>query len=157
MYKRQLYNRLPYKYLPQLLWKYAAIVSTDSLNYFPVKDGVSKYFSPYTIMKKRHLNYAEHCVAPFGQYVQAYQENDPKNTPVPRTMDGLYLRPTTDRQRGHEILNLATGHVVVRPHVWKMPITESIIKMVDDIAIRQEQKSLKITGRNEQVLSLIHI
>ena len=39
-------HRLPYKKIPKTMLKYLAMVQTSQLNLFPVKGGVSKYFSP---------------------------------------------------------------------------------------------------------------
>jgi len=63
-------------------------------------------------------------VAPFGSFVQAYEERNPKNNNTPQTMDAIYLRPTSGRQRGHEVINLMTGQVVVRPQITKILITD---------------------------------
>ena len=44
---RAIYHDLPYKNLPEIMWKYLAMVATDSLNWFPARGGISKYYSPY--------------------------------------------------------------------------------------------------------------
>ena len=46
------------------------------------------------------------------------------------------------------MINLTTGQVIVRPRVTKVPITDRVIKIVEEVAQRQKMKSLKITGRN---------
>ena len=40
----------------------------------------------------------------FGSYVQANHEPNPKNTTAPRTLDAIYLRPTSNIQGGHELM-----------------------------------------------------
>jgi len=54
---------------------YLTMVQTHQLNYFPVKGGVSKYYSPRTILADLPLDYEKHCMVPFGAYVQANHES----------------------------------------------------------------------------------
>ena len=103
-------------------------------------------------IRDSQLDYNTDFVTPFGSFVQAYEERNPKNNNTPRTIDAIYLRPTSDMQRGHEVINLATGQVVVRPRVTKIPITERVIKTVEEVAERQKMKSLKVTGRNKTLI-----
>ena len=109
---RAAYHNLPYKHLPKVMWRKLAMLCTDQLNYFPAKGGVSAYFSPYTLMTGKQLDYNKHCQIPFGQYVQANDEPNPTNTNAPRTLDCIYLRPTNNIQGGHELMDLATGRVI---------------------------------------------
>ena len=51
------YYRLPYNWLPKVLIKQLALISVDKLNIFPVKGGVSSYYSPNMIMKGKGLDY----------------------------------------------------------------------------------------------------
>ena len=48
---RATYHRLPYKAMPRVMLKYMAMVFVHKLNIFPVKGGVSPYYSPHMIMK----------------------------------------------------------------------------------------------------------
>ena len=121
---RATYHDLPYRNLPEIMWKYLVMITTNSLNWFPAKGGVSKYYSPHMLLRQQQLNYNTNFVAPFGSFVQAYEERNPKNNNTPQTIDAIYLRPTSDRQRGHKVINLTTGQVVVRPRVMKIPITD---------------------------------
>ena len=74
------YHRLPYNRLPLILVKPLALISTNMLNMFPVKGGVSSYYSPHMIMQGRKLDYNKHCQVPFGAYVQVNNEPDFTNT-----------------------------------------------------------------------------
>ena len=95
---RAAYHHLPYKALPKIMIRYLAMTSASKLNLFPVKGGVSKYYSPNVIMSQRSLNYEKDCAHPYGAYVQANNNNDPTNTHVPRTLDAVYLRPARNVQ-----------------------------------------------------------
>ena len=129
--------------------KYLAMVSTNQLNYFPVKGGISKHYSPHLLMKKRDLKYRD-CEHPFGTYVQANQENQPTNDNQPRTIDGIYLRKINDKHHGHEVMNLETGAVITCARVWEIPIAPLIIKAVESLGEKQGVKTLKIVGKNKQ-------
>ena len=145
---RATYHRLPYKNMPRIMWEYLVFVSTAQLNWFPVKGGVSKYYSPHHLLKKRQLNYKRHFVVPFGSYVQANEENNPTNDNRPRSLDAIYLRPSSDRQGGHDLMHLATGELITRQRVWKLPITDRVISAVHALARRQGMKSLKIKDKH---------
>jgi len=103
------YHNLPYNKIPRLMLKYLAMVSCHQLNLFPAKGGVSPYLSPHVILGGFNLDYNKHCQIPFGTYVQVNQENNPKNTLAPRTIDAIYLRPMQNVQGGHEFMDLNTG------------------------------------------------
>jgi hypothetical protein len=145
---RTTYHNLPYKAVPRIMLKYLAMVSTHQLNLFPAKGGVSAYLSPFMIMTGRNLDFAKHCQVPFGTYVQANQENDPTNTLAPRTINAIYLRPMTNLQGGHEVMNLHTGQVITRNRIWERPLTDLVIQTVESMAAEQGGTSLKLSGRN---------
>jgi hypothetical protein len=111
---RTAYHNLPYETIPKIMLKYLSMVSTNQLNLFPAKGGVSAYLSPHVIITGRNLDFDKHCQVPFGSHVQVNQENDPTNTQAPRTIDAIYLRPMKNRQGGHEVMNLMTGQVITR-------------------------------------------
>ena len=127
------YYRLPYNWLPRVLVKQLALVSVDMLNVFPVKGGVSSYYSPNMIMKGKGLDYKKHCQIPFGAYVQV--NNDPrfKNTFSPRALDAIYVKPNGNAQGGHTVMDLNSGKLIDRPRVIEVPITPTIIKAVERI------------------------
>ena len=72
------YHRLPYRNIPKLMLQTLAKLATRQLNFFPAKNGVSAYFSPYMLLNKRSLDYSSHCRFAFGSYVQAYHEEHKK-------------------------------------------------------------------------------
>ena len=100
-----IYHNLPYKNLPEIMWKYLVMIATNSLNWFLARGGVSKYYSPHTLLRQQQLDYNTNFVAPFGLFVQAYEERNPKNNNTPQTINAIYLRPTSDRQRGDKVIN----------------------------------------------------
>jgi hypothetical protein len=90
---RAAYHRLPYKAIPQIMINYLAMIQANQLNLFPVKGGVSKYYSSRMILNQTNLDYTKHCVVPFGAYVQANHESTKTSSNVTRTLDVIYLRP----------------------------------------------------------------
>ena len=87
---RSLYHYLPYANMPRIMIKAGLEEVTMKLNCVVPKEGVSKQYSPYTILHKRPLDYQKHCKYAHGTYVQAEDEFHPKNTMRARTMDAIY-------------------------------------------------------------------
>ena len=149
---RTAHHRLPYKVIPKIMIRYLVMESTRKLNLFPVKGGVSTYYSPQTIMTNRAVDYEKECTAEFGAYVQASNETTPTNDNVARTIDGIYLRPTRNQQGGHEFMNLTTGQAATRRKITVIPVTRTIITTVEKMAERQGIKSLKFTDRQGRLI-----
>eukprot|EP00980_Cylindrotheca_fusiformis_P014978 scaffold4100_cov63-Cylindrotheca_fusiformis.AAC.1 len=130
------------------------MVSTRNINMFPAKGGISSHYSPHMILSHRNIDFKKHCQIEFGSYVQASQENDPTNTNRARTIDGIYLCPVNNIQGGHEIMDLSTGRVIVRPKVIEvpvtLPVTQTVINRVEKMAEDQGYKSLKFSDRNKR-------
>jgi len=103
------------------------------------------------ILGGRDYDFNKHCLIPFGAYVQAYQENSPKNTNAPRTIDAIYLRPTNNMQGGHELMDLNSGRVITRPRVFEIPVTPIVIRAVEAMAEAQGIKSLKLQNRRKTI------
>ena len=135
------YHRLPCKAMPKLMIRFLSMVSTHQLNLFPVKGGISDYFSPHVILAGEDWDYNKHCQVPFGAYVQATIKTT--NANVPRTIDAIYLRPKRNLQGGHEVMNLATGRKVTSMKVTEIPVTPHVIKLVEEMAYKEGFKSLK--------------
>ena len=102
--------------------KELAIWCTNRLNWFPAKNGISKIYSPMTIVQGKTLDYKKDCEIEFGTYVQAHNENKPSNNMVERGIDGIYLRPNENDQGGHMVMNLTTGIVITRNVVTPIPL-----------------------------------
>ncbi len=138
---------LPYKILPKTLVKYMVFEECRSLNLFPAKGGISKDFSPMTIIDRKSLDYNKHCMYPFGAFMQAKDEPNPYNTMASRTIDCIYLRPVLDNvQGGHELYNLGSKQVITRLTVTELPVPDRIIKLVEEIAKQDKMKSFKFVS-----------
>ena len=146
---RAIFHQLPYNKLPKVMLQYLTLICTRQLNYFPAKGGVSNYYSPHVIMTGRDLDYSKHCQIPFGAYVQASQDEHPKNNNKARTIDAIYLQPMTNKQGGHEVMDLNTGRPITRPVVWEVPVTDRVIKAVETMAENEGFKTLKLLKKNK--------
>jgi hypothetical protein len=62
-------------------------------------------YSPRTILYEINLGY-EHFRVPQLAYVLAHDEPEPLNSTQPRAIDGIYMRPLSNAQGGHEIFNV---------------------------------------------------
>ena len=154
---RATYHHLPYAVIPKVMLQYLALTSAAQLNYFPAKGGVSPVFSPYTIMLGRAIDFHKQCMVPFGEYVQAVNNPQPTNTNAPRTIDAIYLMPTTNKQGGHYVMDLTTGRAITRPRVTPVPITPVVIRAVEEMARKQGIKSLKLKNRHGQPFTGDHL
>jgi hypothetical protein len=141
------YHRLPYKALPRQLIRYLVTTQASQLNLFPAKGGISPYYSLRTILGLPPLDYDKHCVVPFGTYVQANHETNQTNSNAVRTIDAIYLWPALNMQGGHELYDLNSNRVITRARVSQIPVTDVVIKAIEQIAEDQGFKSLKFKNR----------
>ena len=118
------------------------MTQTNHLNLVPVKGGISPYYSPRAILGAPVLDYNKHCTIPFGAYVQAKHESEPTNDNTAHTIDCIYLRPCTNLQGGHELMDLNSGRVITRCKVTEIPITKDVIDAVECMA---EKKGFKVS------------
>ena len=132
------YYQIPYTHLPRTIVKYMCIEAAKKLNYFPAKEGISKYYRPRMILHQQNPDFDRHCKYVLGEYVQSHEDEMIKNDNKPRTLDCLYLRPTASNQGGHELLHLGINRVITRNRVTQFPITPSVIKLVHAIAKKED-------------------
>jgi hypothetical protein len=142
-------HRLPYKVLPRALIRYLVTTEVSQLNLFPAKGRILPYYSPRTILGMSVLDYEKHkhCAVPFGAYVQANHETNQTNSNAAWTIDAIYLRPATNMQGGHELYDLNSNRVITRVRVTQIPVTDVVIKAIEQIAEDQGFKSLKFKNR----------
>jgi hypothetical protein len=144
---RAAYHWLPYKALLRQLIRNLVQTQASQLNLFLAKGGISPYYSPRTILGLPTLDYAKHCMVPFGAYMQANHETNQTNSNASRTLDAIYLRPVNSMQGGHEQYDLNSGRVITRARVTQIPITDMVIKAIECIADNQGFKSLKFKNQ----------
>ena len=106
----------------------------NQLNLFPVKGGVSPYYSPQMLLHQMSLDFNKHCTVPFGAYVQANHESTRTSSNTTRMLDAIYLRPAQTQQGGHELMDLNSGQLITRNIVHEIPVTDVVIKAVEAMA-----------------------
>ena len=77
------------------------------------------------------------------------EQPDAHNSQAPHTIDAIYLRPLPGLTNGHRVMNLASGQPLTATKVTELPVTEHVIKSVENLAEEQDIKSLKVTGKNK--------
>jgi hypothetical protein len=119
----------------------------SQLNLFPAKGGISPYYSPRTILGLPVLDYNKHCAVPFGAYIKANHKTNQTNSNAAWTLDAIYLRPALNMQGGHELYDLNSNRVITQARVTQIPVTNVVIKAIEQIAEDQGFKTLKFKNR----------
>ena len=86
---------------------------------------------------------------PFWSYVQASVATD--NTPKARTRSSIYLGQPDNIQGGHLVMSLETGQELSTQRVTVIPTTDLVKQRVEELAYKQNFKSLKFKNRKGQV------
>ena len=76
-------HRLPFTVILRTMIRYLPLKITKNRSMFPRSTGISKYFAPYTILKKKQIDYKKEFSFLFGNYVQAYNQQEPKTIMFP--------------------------------------------------------------------------
>jgi hypothetical protein len=118
---RALRSTLPFKLIPgRMIIELLANVALW-INAFPPSSGVSKTFSPHTIMTGTMLDFNKHCQIPFGAYAELHEDNDVTNTTTERTQPAICLGPKANFQGSYKFLSLKTGKCITRKQFMSYP------------------------------------
>ena len=60
------FHNMPFKRIPKVMIKELSMRVTHLLNIFPAKGGISSYYSPYTILSGKSIDYEKELSIPFG-------------------------------------------------------------------------------------------
>ena len=88
------HSLLPFKMMPQLMLIKMVYNVVKWINVFPLKGGVSKFLSPWTILTGTQLNYVMDCHLPFSSYVQVHEEPNPTNGQESRMVKAICIGPS---------------------------------------------------------------
>jgi hypothetical protein len=136
-------NMLPYETIPKLMVIELMHFCVMWMNSFPVKSRASKKWSPRELVSRHKLDAKLHCKAPFGSYCKVHVDPDITNTMEPRTKWAICLGLTGNRQGSYIFMSLPTGNKIIRRNFTRMPLTESAIKQVKQMAAKDRlQKGL---------------
>ena len=99
-----------------------------------------------TIVTGKTLDYDKHLKYEFGTYVQAHTKNEPTNQMTERAIDRIYLRPNTNRQGSHIVMNLTTGQAITRSNIDVVPLPGTVKEQVEEMALSQGIQLVKFTN-----------
>ena len=84
------------------------------LNAFPPKSGLTKTYSPRTIMTGKYLDWKKTCKLHLGSYIQVYAHKNVTNTIEERTQEAICLGPTGNIQGTYNFFSIHTGKKITR-------------------------------------------
>lgn len=137
---------MPFSAIPRILTEQLGETVTEKLNYFPARNGISEHFSTEQIVEHRNVNFKRDCVAEFGAYVLA-SGGESSNNMTPRSIEGIYMRPTRTQRGGHKLLNLHTKRIITRPKIDVVPVTDQVIARINSWAHEEGIRSLKFFNK----------
>jgi hypothetical protein len=119
------------------------------INAVPPSSGVSKIFSPRTIMTGTALDFNKHFQIPFGAYAEVHEDRNITNTMSERTQPAICLGPTANLQGSYKFLSLRTGKRIACKQFKELPMPDSIIKRVEAMTEREQQdKTITFSDRS---------
>jgi len=75
-----------------------------------------------------------------------------KNDLKQRTLDTLFLTPMKNKQGGYVMLNLATNKEITSTRITQVPITDLVIRTVEELAAQDGMTPLKIENRTRTMI-----
>ena len=99
---------------------------------FPRRSGVSTTLGARTIIEGTIVDYDKHYAVPFGSYCQVHEDRSITNTMLTRTTGAIALYSQGNRQGGYYFLSLSTWKVLARYQWTEIPMTDNVIKAVEN-------------------------
>ncbi|CAJ1935835.1 unnamed protein product [Cylindrotheca closterium] len=118
-----------FKAIPKVLTIALLKHVTKVSNFYPAKEGISKYYSPHMIVRRKPVDFSKECVAEIGSFVQGYGHMT-NNSQQSRMIDGIYLGVNDSIC----YLILIPKKAVTRPYATVLLITKQVIKIVEQMA-----------------------
>jgi len=140
---RSTFNTLPYKKIPRVMVIELLHFCVMWMNSFPVKSGISEKWSPRELVSCTKLDAKLQFRAPFGSYCEMHIDPDITNLLEPRTNWAICMGPMGNLQGGYKFLSLATGKNVTRRKFTEMPVTDVVIKQVEEMAVKDGAMAVK--------------
>ena len=118
------------------------------LNAFPVKSGISTTYSLWKIMNGKILYWAKLFKAEFGSCCEVHKEHSPmtKNrVDYAHTCSAICLGTTSKFQGSYTFLCLKTGKCINLKQFSVVPMPDSVVKWVEELAIIDAQLDEDLT------------
>jgi hypothetical protein len=149
-------HSLPFNRIPKLLTIHLVFNSVKLLNHFPVKGGISDTISPKTIMTGETLDYKKHLSLQLGQYCQVHEEDQPRNSQLPRTQGAICLGPSGNVQGGFKFMSLQTMKKIVRRSWDSIPMPDTVIARVNKLG-KDEPEQFIFTDRSGRLIGDVEL
>ena len=101
------------------------------INSLPNKNGVSKKYSPREIVTRRKMEFKNHCICEFGEYVKSRGDYVVTRNMTPRTHEAISLGTSGNLQVIHKVFCIKTGLVLNRHLNKVVPMPYLVIKKMN--------------------------
>ena len=129
---------MPYKCIPRVMVREIISQGNAFLNAFGNKESALKGLSPRNIIDNLpHIDYHD-LKYEFGQYVQLHVTERFTNTMKSRTIGAIVLGPNKI-QGTYNFMSLETGSKISGRVVSELPISDEVIKRVEELGMKQNQ------------------
>ena len=135
-------NKIPGRLVVEMVYTAVFLLNT----FHPAGYTLSN-LSPQTIVTGLSVYFNKYCKHEFGTYLQTHV--DTENNMRARTVGALALRPTGNDQGRYYYLSLETRQCLNRLHATELPMYESVIKEIHQLA-QQYPSGLKFLNQNVQ-------
>ena len=104
------------------------------------KGGISDVYISRTIHTDQQLDYDKHLYLQFGEYCQVHEEDKPCKSKAARTQGVICLGPCVNLQGGFYFMSLASGENIVQYSWNAIPMTDTVIRRVNQIGRGQPER-----------------
>jgi hypothetical protein len=107
-------------------------------------------------MSGETLDYKKHLSLQIGQYFQAHEEDNPRNSQLARTKGAISLGPSVNMQGGFKVMALNTGKKIMRRSWDVIPRPDVVISRVTALGSDQPRQ-MTLTDRHGLLIGDIEI
>ena len=140
-------STLPYKILPKIMIINLMHFCVFWLNMTPTKSSITDRYSPRELICRQRADAKLWCKLPFGAYAETHEDLINTNTMEPRTRPAICMGPTRNLNGSTRFMCLTTGRKIIRRNFTALPMPDSVIKRIEEIA-REEQISDGLVFQN---------
>ena len=94
----------------------------------------AEYVAPREAFNGTRLDYKRDLGLKFGEYCEVHEQYLVTNTMAPRTRPAIALMSKGNKQGSWQFMALDTFRVITRDHWTKLPMPDSVVKMLNDKA-----------------------
>lgn len=117
-----------------------------ALNQLPAKHGALLHMNPLTIVTGRPSPDYNDLQIKFSAYTHIFEDNDPTNTMKQQTTGAIALNLTGNAQGRYYFMLIVTGKRLSRQHWDNLPMPDSVITRVEEMAETEGQPIMPQSG-----------